>query len=476
MRAPFVALPPRGERANLAILVAAFGATFALLYGAGSAWSEFVPWRVPVALPIDATWPFWPAAAAIYLTITPMLLLAPFVLRDLASLLPFFATLMLATAIAAVCFLALPVDGPPIVCCEGAISGALFRAADALNLERNYFPSLHVAFAVTAALAFAPRTTRLGGALLYLWALAVAASTLVTRQHYLLDVVAGWALALVCWRFAGRWAAPVDTRAAFDVELLCLRNFARFIRRHRRYLVITLAVLAAGVPHWRRQRLVRTGFAFLQAADDLLDGDRPSEREPLEIADALIASLESGVFADDDLARLGAAFRADLLARGGPPALDTAIALMRRMQRDRRRMQTRELSSASELEALHAATFAPSLDLMLIAADSPLRATDVPELVTALGWCSAVRDLDDDVRQGLVNVPADVVEAALREGSNTPLVGLVHTMAVRHWLAHEKAVAVSLFDRAEMRIRNLGDTRGAGLLLRFARSMRRYTR
>ena len=81
------------------------------------------------------------------------------------------------------------------------------------------------------------------------------------------------------------------------MELLCLRNFAAFIARNRRYLLITLAVLAAGIPHWRRQRLVRTGFAFLQAVDDLLDGDRASEREPLEVADELIVALESGDFA-----------------------------------------------------------------------------------------------------------------------------------------------------------------------------------
>jgi len=475
MTAPFVSLPPRSERASLFILVVMFGVTFALLYGVSSAWSEFVPWRMSVALPVDETWPFWPAAAGIYLTITPMLLLAPFVLRDLASLLPLYVTLMLETAIAAACFLLLPVDGPATDCCEGTVSGALFRVADAMNLERNCFPSLHVAFACTAALAFAPRASRAGAVSLHVWAAAVAMSTLVTKQHFLVDVVAGYALALACWRFSKRWAARPRVLAAFDVELLCLRNFGRFIRRHRRYLVITIAVLAAGIPRWWRQRLVRTGFAFLQATDDLLDGDRPSEREPLEITDELIASLESGHFADDELARLGAAFRADLLARGGPAALATAIQLLRRMQRDRRRMLSREISTSGELEALHAATFGPGLDLMLVAADSTLRSTDVPELVTALGWCSSVRDLQDDLRLQLVNVPSDVVEEARAEAPDMPLASIGDTIAVRRWLSQEKAGAVSLLDRAEMRIRNLGSVRGAGLLMRFARSMRRYT-
>jgi len=165
----------------------------------------------------------------------------------------------------------------------------------------------------------------------------------------------------------------------------------------------------------------------------------------------------------------------DLLARGGPAALATAIQLIRRMQRDRRRMLSREISTSEELEALHAATFGPSLDLMLVAADSTLRATDVPELVTALGWCSSVRDLQDDLRLQLVNVPSDVVEAARAEAPDMPLTRIGDTIAVRSWLSQEKAGAVSLLDRAEMRIRNLGRVRGARLLMRFARSMRRYT-
>lgn len=472
----FVAWPARAQAANVFILAATFALTFALLYGGASVLSAYVPWRVPLTLPLDAQLPFVPAAAIVYLTITPMLLLAPFVLRDLASLLPLFTALMCETVFAAGCFMLLPAEAPTTDCCEPGIVGTVFHIADVMNLERNDLPSLHVAFAFTLVMAFVPRASHTGAVLLYVWAIITATSTVLTRQHNVLDVLAGVLLAVFAWRVAGSWARRASMHAAFDVELLCLRNFARFIARSRRYLVITFAVLAAGIPHWRRQRLVRTGFAFLQAVDDLLDGDRPSECEPLEVADGLIIALESGHFAADDLGRLGAAFRADLLARGGPAALATAVALLERMCVDRERVLSSLTSNAAELTELHRATFRGSLDLMLIAANSPLRADDVPELVEALGWCSTVRDLGDDLSHGLINMPQEIALAAQAESAAAAPAQWRETRAVRDWLESERTRGHALLDRADARLRNFDGVRGGALLRRFARSMRRYAR
>ena len=90
----------------------------------------------------------------------------------------------------------LPVDPPAIDCCEPGIVGTVFHVADVMNLERNDLPSLHVAFAFTLAMAFAPRAKPLGRVLLFAWAVVTALSTLLTRQHNLLDVAG--------WRAAGR--------------------------------------------------------------------------------------------------------------------------------------------------------------------------------------------------------------------------------------------------------------------------------
>src|SRR4029079_18377263 len=50
-----------------------FALTFAVLYGLASALSAFVPWRIPLAIPLDAALPFWPGAAVVYLTLLPVL-------------------------------------------------------------------------------------------------------------------------------------------------------------------------------------------------------------------------------------------------------------------------------------------------------------------------------------------------------------------------------------------------------------------
>ena len=211
--ARFAALPPRTEWPNLALLTLVFAGWFCLCYGGAAALADDIPWRVTVELPIDTQLPFWPAAAVLYLTISPMLLLAPFVLRDRASLMPLFAALMLETTLGAICFLLLPVDDAPVACCEPGFAGTAFRLADFINLHHNNLPSLHVAFACTLALAYAPRATPGGAAALYLWALAVSVSTLFTRQHFLVDVVAGMVLALVCWWWS-RWLLRPHNKAS----------------------------------------------------------------------------------------------------------------------------------------------------------------------------------------------------------------------------------------------------------------------
>jgi membrane-associated phospholipid phosphatase len=333
-----------------------FALTFAVLYGLGSSLSAAVPWRVPLAMPLDSALPFWPGAAAIYLTIMPVLLLGPFVLRDLPSLLPLFATLVLETSIAFVFFILLPADPPAIHCCQPSLAGALFHVADTLNLERNYLPSLHVAFAFTAATAFAPRAGRLGTVLLYLWAGAVAASTLLTRQHFIVDVVGGMVLAFLCWRSAAPWARRPDVVAAADIDLLCLRSFDRLSRRHARHLANSLLVIAAGIPHWRRYRMARAGLAFLQSMEDILDGDLVTASDPLALADEMIEGMRTGRFADHELARLGAAFRAGLLAHSGEPAVATAVALLCAMRRDRERVVAGDVTDRpdSDRDALRA--------------------------------------------------------------------------------------------------------------------------
>ena len=380
--------------ANLRAL-AGFGLIFAVCYGGASWWTSTLPGPLPSwDFAFEQRVPFVPSAAIVYITITPVLLLAPWLLRERTPMFAF--ALSVETILATVCFLLFP---QTVAWQRPPVANIAFRLADAMNLSYNNFPSLHVAFAVSAAWAY----RRVGW---WVWAAAVALSTWLMWEHHLVDIVGGVALAMLVMRIA--------ERESTWVELCCLAQCARFSRRHIRYFVIFLAIYAPSLLHWRRYRPVRYGFCAAQWIDDVLDGDRPTDREPLEVVDELLSS------------RLVRAFFAEIT----PAAREEFIALVDCMRRDRVRVLHRERWTAEQLDAHHRRTFALSVNLMLHTARSAARADEVPSLIDALAWCSVFRDLDDDLCKGLNNIPIGAdVDAWTRESHRRALITLRRSAA-----------------------------------------------
>jgi hypothetical protein len=85
-----------------------------------------------------------------------------------------------------------------------------------------------------------------------------------------------------------------------------------------------------------------------------------------------------------------------------------------------------------------------------------------------------LRDLEDDLGHGLINLPRQVVQAAQLESAGTSPSAWLTTRAVREWLASERARGRGLLDDADARLATFNGRRGGALLRRFARSMRRY--
>lgn len=192
-------------------------------------------------------------------------------------------------------------------------------------------------------------------------------------------------------------------------EACCLWQCARFSLRHRRYFVIFLSIWIPSLVAWRARRVVRFAFVALQWIDDIADGHRRTRREPLEILDELLEQMTSRRFADRDaLSQLLAVLFDELPF----DAQDEFIALVRQMRRDRERVIGRERWSEAMLDEHHRRTFTLSIDLLLRVTGCRTRANAVMPLVDALAWCSVFRDLEDDLRHGLINVPAGVDRAA----------------------------------------------------------------
>jgi hypothetical protein len=110
-----------------------FGAFFAVCYGTTS-WLAGTHAVLPSwSFAFESRIPFVPSLSLVYLTITPALLLAPFVFRTRSALAPFAAALCIETFIASIFFLLLP-QTPPFV--RPPVIGWVsipFALADTLN-------------------------------------------------------------------------------------------------------------------------------------------------------------------------------------------------------------------------------------------------------------------------------------------------------------------------------------------------------
>jgi membrane-associated phospholipid phosphatase len=160
-------------------------------------WVLHHPMSTPVLMPLTALdhWvPFEPAALPLYFSLWVYVALAPALLdsgRELAA----YGLAALATSVVGLgIFIVWPTAVPP-----AAIDWSLHPSIAFLkdvDLAANACPSMHVAFAVLTGiwldrLLRQMRSSAWLFALNWLWCTGILYSTLATRQHVVLDVVAG---------------------------------------------------------------------------------------------------------------------------------------------------------------------------------------------------------------------------------------------------------------------------------------------
>jgi membrane-associated phospholipid phosphatase len=176
-----------------------------IVYGGCSWLTAHRSHRVPLAVPWDALIPFVPEAAAVYLSLGPMLWLSPFLLKSTTALRDFAKALAWLIAVAGLGFLLLPADAPIVPERAASANRTLMSFADMGNLDHNLCPSLHVGMAVVCAVFYSGASGPVGTVLCWAWAIAIAISTLLIRDHFLVDVVAGAVLgSLIAARCAAR--------------------------------------------------------------------------------------------------------------------------------------------------------------------------------------------------------------------------------------------------------------------------------
>jgi fatty acid desaturase len=187
-------------------LTAIMTLVFWIIYMAGDALHAAAVWRVDLTTDFDRAIPFYPAAAAIYLCVSPMLMAAPFIFRTPERLLPFGVAIVAELLVALAIYYVFPTEVPVARYDPSGVIGSLMWLADAINLDGNNVPSLHVALSASAALGYAPLLTTGPRISAFGLAGAIALSTLLTHQHIVVDVIGGLALAALGMGLVYPWA------------------------------------------------------------------------------------------------------------------------------------------------------------------------------------------------------------------------------------------------------------------------------
>lgn len=183
------------RRAALTLLAAAFAAAFFVM-------NALMRGRAAPSLetPLDRAIPFWPPAVVAYGLVYLFLFIPVLQIRDLRlfarAVYAFCAYNLVALAV----FLLVPTRYPrpeslPVDSFFSWCVGLVYAA----DPGYNNFPSLHVANATFIAL-LARRVDRRVGAIVLALAAAIAGSTVLVKQHWIADVIAGAALGGAAYR------------------------------------------------------------------------------------------------------------------------------------------------------------------------------------------------------------------------------------------------------------------------------------
>ncbi len=186
-------------------------------------WVLHHPFSVPTFMPVtalDRLIAFEPGALPLYFSLWPYVGIAPALLDSGRALAAYGLATSAISVIGLGIFMAWPTAVPP-----AAIDWSLHPSIEFLkgvDLAANACPSLHVAFAVLTGICLHrllrdmhSRRWLLG--LNWAWCIGILYSTLATRQHVVLDVLAGTMLGAGVAALLGAWmrmTRPAETSAA----------------------------------------------------------------------------------------------------------------------------------------------------------------------------------------------------------------------------------------------------------------------
>jgi membrane-associated phospholipid phosphatase len=143
--------------------------------------------------------PFVPMMIVPYMSIDLFFVAAPFLCQSREELRTLAYRITFAILVAGACFLLLPlkIDAPsPQV---NGWMGVLFNSLHGFDQPYNLVPSLHITLRTILASLYARHTKGVLRAASHIWFSLIGFSTLLTYQHHIVDVIAGFILAGICF-------------------------------------------------------------------------------------------------------------------------------------------------------------------------------------------------------------------------------------------------------------------------------------
>lgn len=162
---------------------------------------------------IDDAVPFLPLTAIVYVSAYAQAIAAFLTLKRFIDLQHFLEIFTVTVVVAGFMHWAFPTRFPrelfPLDANDP--STLLLRMVRAVDTPASCFPSLHVGLAFACAFAIRQPRPKLWW-VFFGWSVAIAVSTLTTKQHYLVDVAGGLVLAVVCVAVVERLNARIAAR------------------------------------------------------------------------------------------------------------------------------------------------------------------------------------------------------------------------------------------------------------------------
>lgn len=196
-----------------------------------------------------------------------------------------------------------------------------------------------------------------------------------------------------------------------SVEKICLCEAGHLVLRSPKYWQLVFKVYVSSLTRSLPAKVFRAAYFFCRNIDDVLDGDRQISSDPEDYVQSILSGMENENGNEMpqilELYRFAVGHLVNMARTDENPEKYFRRVIKDAMLFDYERARQRRVLTREELEKYYNDTFTPVMDLALIIAGSSLRSADLPESVETQGHIYTIRDLEQDLVQGIINIPAE---------------------------------------------------------------------